>query len=112
MVEITQKDNIACAKITAQQLHMYFIPELKEKLMSSVTSEPDFLIVDLARVEYLDSSAMGVLFLLQKKLNAYGGQLLLTGINPTIELVFRLTKSDEHFTIHSTFEKALECVRG
>lgn len=88
-----------CALITATQLHMYFIPDLKEKLLATVAQEPDSLIIDLTQVEYLDSSAMGVLFQVQKKMHAYGGALYLVGINSTIEMVFKLTKSDQHFTV-------------
>lgn len=92
-------EGVPCALITATQLHMYFIPDLKEKLLATVAQEPDSLIIDLTQVEYLDSSAMGVLFQVQKKMHAYGGALYLVGINSTIEMVFKLTKSDQHFTV-------------
>lgn len=100
MVEMKEVDGVQCAQITATQLHMYFIPDLKDKLLATVASEPDSLIIDLARVEYLDSSAMGVLFQVQKKMQVYGGSLYLVGINSTIEMVFKLTKSDQHFTVY------------
>jgi len=93
-------EGVPCAQITATQLHMYFIPDLKEKLLATVATEPDSLIIDLTRVEYLDSSAMGVLFQVQKKMQIYGGALYLVGINTTIEMVFKLTKSDQHFTVY------------
>lgn len=92
-------EGVPCALITATQLHMYFIPDLKEKLLATVAQEPDSLIIDLTQVEYLDSSAMGVLFQVQKKMHAYGGALYLVGINSTIEMLFKLTKSDQHFTV-------------
>ena len=112
MVEMHEKDGVPCALITAAQLHMYFIPDLKEKLLDTVRSEPDNLIIDLTRVEYLDSSAMGVLFQVQKKLQAYGGALYLVGINATIEMVFKLTKSDQHFTVFADESAALAAIRA
>lgn len=101
-----------CALITATQLHMYFIPDLKEKLLATVATEPDALIIDLTQVEYLDSSAMGVLFQVQKKLQAYGGALYLVGINPTIEMVFKLTKSDQHFTVFADAVTAAHAIKA
>lgn len=101
-----------CAVITAAQLHMYFIPDLKEKLLATVGTEPDNLIIDLTQVEYLDSSAMGVLFQVQKKMNAYGGSLYLVGINPTIELVFKLTKSDQHFSVFADAYTAVQAIQA
>jgi len=91
---------------------MYFIPDLKEKLLDTVSSEPDNLIIDLTRVEYLDSSAMGVLFQVQKKMHAYGGALYLVGINATIEMVFKLTKSDQHFTVFADEKAAVAAIQS
>ena len=91
---------------------MYFIPDLKEKLLDTVASEPDNLIIDLTRVEYLDSSAMGVLFQVQKKMHAYGGALYLVGINATIEMVFKLTKSDQHFTVFADEKAAVAAIQS
>lgn len=102
---------VPVAVITATQLHMYFIPDLKEKLLATVATEPDALIIDLTQVEYLDSSAMGVLFQVQKKMNAYGGALYLVGINNTIEMVFKLTKSDQHFTVYGSAQEAAGAIK-
>lgn len=109
---MTDIEGVPCAVVTAAQLHMYFIPDLKEKLLSSVSSEPDNLIIDLSQVEYLDSSAMGVLFQVQKKMHAYGGSLYLVGINPTIEMVFRLTKSDQHFSVFADAAAAVKAIKA
>jgi anti-sigma B factor antagonist len=109
---MTDVDGVPCAVITATQLHMYFIPDLKDKLLATVATEPDHLIIDLAQVEYLDSSAMGVLFQVQKKMQAYGGGLFLVGINPTIELVFKLTKSDQHFTVFPDATAAVAAIKA
>lgn len=105
-------EGVPCALITATQLHMYFIPDLKEKLLATVAQEPDSLIIDLTQVEYLDSSAMGVLFQVQKKMHAYGGALYLVGINSTIEMVFKLTKSDQHFTVFTDAETAAHAINA
>jgi anti-sigma B factor antagonist len=111
VVRMTDVEGVPCAVITAAQLHMYFIPDLKEKLLATAAAEPDNLIVDLSQVEYLDSSAMGVLFQLQKKMQAYGGSLYLVGINPTIEMVFRLTKSDQHFSVFADATAAVKAIQ-
>lgn len=112
MVRMTELEGIPCAVITAAQMHMYFIPEFKEKLLATLAREPDNLIIDLSQVEYLDSSAMGVLFQIQKKMQAYGGSLYLVGINGTIEMVFKLTKSDQHFAVFSDAAAAVQAIRG
>lgn len=112
VLRMTEVKGVPCAVITTAQLHMYFIPDLKEKLLAMVGNEPDNLIIDLSEVEYLDSSAMGVLFQVQKKMQAYGGALYLVGINATIEMVFRLTKSDQHFAVFKDAAAAVKAIQG
>ncbi|GAB4445292.1 MAG: hypothetical protein OHK0011_27130 [Turneriella sp.] len=112
MVRMTEVEGVPCAVITAAQLHMYFIPDLKEKLLATVGDETDNLIIDLSQVEYLDSSAMRVLFQVQKKMQAYGGSLYLVGINATIEMVFKLTKSDQHFSVFTDAAAAVKAIKA
>lgn len=86
---------------------MYFIPEFKYVVNSAIASQPRKVIFDMSVVEYLDSSAMGALFQLQKQISGYGGTMYLTNINHTIQMVFKLTKSDLHFTICADNAEAL-----
>lgn len=100
-------DNGVIVKLTVKQLHMYHIPDFKEDVEELLAEKPENVIFVLSKVQYLDSSAMGVMFQLQKAIDAYDGNMILVGINHTIEMVFKLTRSDQHFSIYPDLDTAL-----
>lgn len=67
---------------------------------------PGRVVLDLARVQFLDSSGLGAIVAV-KKLLAPDQVLELSGLTPTVEKVFRLTRMDSIFTIHPTIEVAV-----
>jgi anti-sigma B factor antagonist len=67
---------------------------------------PGRVVLDLARVQFLDSSGLGAIVAV-KKLLAPERVLELSGLTPTVEKVFRLTRMDSIFTIHPTIEVAV-----
>lgn len=108
LIEVEDHEDAKIVNVIVGQLHMYHIPDFREQMARLISSRPARIILVLEQVQYLDSSAMGSLFQLQKDISAYGGALYLVGINHTISMVFKLTKSDKHFIIYETLQEALE----
>lgn len=76
-------------------------------LMREVTAQPSTRVVlDLSEVEFLDSSGLGAVVAVMKAL-APGRRLELAGLRPNVEKVFRLTRMDSVFRIHTSVEDAL-----
>jgi anti-sigma B factor antagonist len=81
--------------------------ELKQKVLDSIdTGERKFLI-DFTRTGYIDSSGLGVLVSLSKKIRDEGGDLKLAGLNEDLRTLFELTKLDTLFSISDTPAEAL-----
>lgn len=57
------------------------------------------VVLDLSRVAFLDSSGLGAVVAAMKAIGP-GRKLELSGLTPTVEKVFRLTRMDTVFTIH------------
>jgi len=55
--------------------------------------------VDFAGVDYLDSSALGMLLLLREKADASGKQIVLTGLQGTVKQVLDVANFGKLFTI-------------
>lgn len=55
--------------------------------------------VDFARLTYIASNGLGLLFAAQKRLNGKGEELTLVNLNPHIREVFGLAGFDTIFTI-------------
>lgn len=107
LLDISKHGNKIVVEVLSRHLNMYHIPDLKDEMSSVIAQRPPQIILNLSGVDYLDSSAMGALFHFKREVDKYQGKILLSGVNQTIAIVFRLTKSDQHFPIYETVEEAL-----
>jgi anti-sigma B factor antagonist len=75
--------------------------QFKEKMRELVTGTTPVVILDLSQVAFLDSSGLGAVVSVLKLMGP-DRKLQLSGLTPTVEKVFRLTRMDTIFTIHRT----------
>lgn len=80
--------------------------QFKEKMRDLTRDCPPRVVLDLSRVQFLDSSGLGAIVAV-KKLLGTDRSLELAGLTPTVEKVFRLTRMDSIFTIHPSLEVAV-----
>jgi anti-sigma B factor antagonist len=64
-------------------------------------------LIDFSSTGYIDSSGLGVLVSLSKKIREQGGELRLANLNEDLRTLFELTKLDTLFHIASNREEAL-----
>src|SRR6266496_2400813 len=81
--------------------------ELKQKVLDSLEGGGRKFVVDFTKTGYIDSSGLGVLVSLSKKIREQGGDLRLCGLNEDLQTLFELTKLDTLFAIARTPEEAL-----
>ncbi len=67
---------------------------------------PPSTIVNLSRLEYLDSSGLGLLLSLSKEYGAQGGRLVLV-TNETVDNILSLTRLNGIFSTASSVDEAL-----
>ena len=77
----------------------------KDRFRELTQDGPDRIVLDLSKVEFLDSSGLGAVVAAMKLLGP-GRTLELAGLTPTVDKVFRLTRMDSVFTIHPDVETA------
>jgi anti-sigma B factor antagonist len=82
--------------------------ELKERVAEAVDFGSKKILVDFSKTGYIDSSGLGALVSLAKKLREAGGELRLAGLNEDLRTLFELTKLDTLFSITVTPEQALQ----
>ncbi|MGH7568899.1 MAG: STAS domain-containing protein [Gemmatimonadales bacterium] len=81
--------------------------ELKQRVLDSLDGGARKFVIDFSRTGYIDSSGLGVLVSLSKKIREQGGDLRLAGLNDDLQTLFELTKLDTLFAITKTSEEAL-----
>jgi anti-sigma B factor antagonist len=80
--------------------------QFKERLRDLTQNGESRVVLDLARVQFLDSSGLGAIVAV-KKLLGPDRVLELSSLTPSVEKVFRLTRMDTIFTIHASHAVAL-----
>ena len=82
--------------------------ELKQQVLDRLDGGDRKFVIDFANTGYIDSSGLGVLVSLSKKIREQGGELRLSSLNEDLRTLFELTKLDTLFRIAENKEKALE----
>jgi anti-sigma B factor antagonist len=81
--------------------------ELKKKVLDALETGDRHFVIDFTSTGYIDSSGLGVLVSLAKKIAEAGGELRLAGLNEDLRTLFELTKLDTLFTITGSPEEAI-----
>jgi anti-sigma B factor antagonist len=81
--------------------------EFKQKVLDALEAGERKVLVDFTRTGYIDSSGLGVLVSLSKKIRDEGGDLRLAGLNDDLKTLFELTKLDTLFAISDSPADAL-----
>lgn len=81
--------------------------ELKRMILAEVEAGTRRFVVDFALTGYIDSSGLGILVSLSKKIREVGGRLRLASLNEDLRTLFELTKLDTLFEICGSREEAL-----
>src|SRR5688500_19993343 len=75
--------------------------ELKQKVLDELERGERKFLIDFSQTGYIDSSGLGVLVSLSKKIREQGGELRLANLNDDLQTLFELTKLDTLFQIRS-----------
>ena len=81
--------------------------ELKQRVLDELEGGARKFLVDFAETAYIDSSGLGVLVSLSKKIREQGGDLRLASLNEDLRTLFELTKLDTLFHIAASRDDAL-----
>lgn len=82
--------------------------DLRRAIAGFVDKEYSKLIIDLSKVNYLNSTAIGVLVSAHTTYHRKGWQVKLCGINKNISSIFVVTKLTLVFEVHETREDAVK----
>jgi len=105
--EVTQNGEITLVEVEGQ-LIVGNRQELKQQVLEQLDNGDRKFVIDFAKTGYIDSSGLGVLVSLSKKIREQGGELRLSSLNEDLRTLFELTKLDTLFRIADTKEQALE----
>jgi anti-sigma B factor antagonist len=105
------KDGIEVIDVRGQ-IDIYTAPRLRELLIDLVSKNNYQLIVNMDKVEFLDSTGLGVLVGGLKRVRAHDGSLDLVCTQERILKIFRITGLTQVFGIHETVNQAIAAKKG
>ena len=82
-------------------------PRLREKIHSVAEEAPPAILVDLGEIEFIDSSALGVVLNGWKLMQAAGGILAVVSPQPRITKVFEITALHLSVQVFASMEEAV-----
>ena len=89
------------------EIDVYTAPKLRERLIDLVSAGNYQLVVDMEKVEFLDSTGLGVLVGGLKRVRAHDGSLRLVCTQERILKIFRITGLTKVFPIYESVSEAL-----
>jgi anti-sigma B factor antagonist len=88
------------------QVGMHTSPELRARLREALEKKASPLVVDLAKVGFIDSSGLATFIEALQAVGRYGGKLRLCGLAPAVRNLFKLSNLISIFDIRETRDDA------
>ena len=95
-LKLSEKGDLTLIRI-GSQLIVGNRQQLKETELEQLERGSRKFIVDFSKTDYIDSSGLGVLVTLSKKIREEGGELSLAELSEDLRILFELTRIDSLF---------------
>jgi anti-sigma B factor antagonist len=101
-------DTVGAARVVrlGGELDLYNAAQVRAALTEACAETPERVVVDLGEVEFIDSTALGVLIETRRKLDNRGG-LLLAAPGLETRRALQISGLDKLFIVHDTVPDAL-----
>jgi len=80
---------------------------LRSRLIEIMNEKPPLAVINLSRVDFMDSSGLATLIEALQLSRRFGGQLRLAGIRERVRSIFEIARLDTIFQIFNTEAEAL-----
>jgi anti-sigma B factor antagonist len=92
------------------EVDLYTAPELKQELHRLVGEGAKQIVIDMTATTFIDSTTLGVLLSVVKRVRPEGGAVLLVCPDRNVRRIFEITLLDRVFTIVDTREEAFDAL--
>ena len=111
LLSVEKLGDISVVSLTMAQFDAASADEFKREIRP-VLNETHKLVLDLARVEFVDSRACGAILSCLKRMNEVGGELRICQVTPFVRTVFELIRLHRICQILTTKEEAIRSLPG
>jgi anti-sigma B factor antagonist len=105
-VETEKRDRWSVISLRGE-IDVYTAPRLRQALIDLVENDEKDILVDMTRVDFLDSTGLGVLVGGLKRVKAKDGSLEIVATEDKILKIFEITGLSKVFPIHESVDAAV-----
>ena len=106
-VKTFEKEGVLVFQVDGE-INISTSPELKKQFEKQTAKK---IVVDLAKVAYIDSSGLATLVEILKRTKSQSGSLVLSGLSDKVKSLFEITKLDKLFQVSMTQDEALSRIK-
>lgn len=83
---------------------------LKAQVARLLEKKYRFIVLDLGKVDFIDSSGLGACIAIKRDLVASNGVLACAGMNENVRKVFRMTRADQKILVFAARQEAVNAL--
>ncbi len=104
-LETQQNKDVTIVDVIGEDLDIETVKDFKAALYPILAAHHK-LVFDLSRIQFIDSSGLGVFLTCLRAVNSKGGDLKLCGLSKSIRAIFEIVRLNKIFGIFETREDA------
>ena len=112
ILNIERSENTTVIRLLHSRIYQDIVPEFREQILSLLDKGHNRIVFDLSKVEVMNSSGLGILILMQDRLDQIDGRMVLTGLSSIMEHLFSQMKLGTLFQVAKSEDEAMDIVRA
>lgn len=103
-----EQNGVLIIQLDSETLDAKQVPEFKEQVIQMLDNKgTDYVIFDMHKLQFIDSSGLGAFLSLFRHLNMKGGHLSLAAMSKSVKSIFELVSMQKIFDCHETLDLAV-----
>ncbi|ESR27170.1 Anti-sigma F factor antagonist (spoIIAA-2) [Lutibaculum baratangense AMV1] len=105
------REGVLVARVEEKRVDAARAPDFKTELTRLIEDGHQQVVLDLSKVEFVDSSGLGAIVATLKRIGPRGS-LAVAGATGAVERLFKLTRMDKVFPLHEDVDAAVRRMAG
>jgi len=106
--ELQKNGDATVLKLKERKLDSSVSPELKGEFLLLCKPKVRSLVVDLADVEFCDSSGLSALLIAERKMKEHGGSVKLINVSKKVASLLKISMLDRVFDVHEASHNSMK----
>lgn len=106
-ISINEREGISICRVEGE-IDVNTAPQVKKAFDKVIKEKREKVIINMEKVDYIDSSGLATLVELLKNFRKYGAQLKLVSLSGKVRSLFEITKLEKLFDILEKEEEAVK----